>query len=388
MAHFLMLQYLHYRPDRPATTTALMARWPAIAHQRALSRRAERAYNRDDVRTDEDPIMNRRGVLLIVLAFALAMPALAQQTDYRTGFGLIFTGAPETYTVVGSGSGLIVIDARSGSIWTIAGPLPPAALLGSAGDEAALDDLATVFARSFGAGAALDQAAAQPLDHPDGAALLIPFQTGQLRGLVALLRTDDGRIVIVTGLRGGAASAADLADEAAALLAHLRVGDPVAPPGPDAPLVLGQPPAAVAFTLPDGFRAGPVSADEPLVILDTLPDPAGYLQVTVRLNTDDALTPALWKAQFFVGLAETIGDAAYDPQTSWQPLADQPGDVTIEVYRAPGRGAALSAQAYLITVSPGMFVVITALGPDAAVLEARAAALDALALSVRPVTGE
>jgi hypothetical protein len=62
--------------------------------------------------------------------------------------------------------------------------------------------------------------------------------------------------------------------------------------------------------------------------------------------------------------------------------------VTIEVYRAPGRGAALSAQAYLITVSPGMFVVITALGPDAAVLEARAAALDALALSVRPVTGE
>lgn len=328
--------------------------------------------------------MNCRGILLVLLVLALAAPALAQQTDYRTSAGLTFTGAPERYTVVGSGSGLTVIDTRSGSIWTITGPLPPAALLGSAGDDVSLDDLADAFAQSFGAGMALDRAAGQPLEHPDGAALRIPFQLERLRGLAALLRTDDGRILIAIGLHSGTASAGDLMDEAAALLAHLRVSAPVAlADGVDAPLVLGQPPAAVALTVPDGFRASPVSADEPLVILDTLPDPAGYLQVTVRLNTDDTLTPALWKAQFFAGLAEQAGDTAYDPETSWQSLAHEPGDPTVEVYRAPGPNDALNAQAYLVTLSPEMFVVITALTPDAAALEARAAALEALALSLR-----
>ncbi|MCS7070918.1 MAG: hypothetical protein NZM00_05390, partial [Anaerolinea sp.] len=199
---------------------------------------------------------------------------------------------------------------------------------------------------------------------------------------------DDGRILLVTGIGGRAGTAAALADETAVLLARIRIGDPVdAPSGTDAPVVLGDPPAAVAFAVPDGFRAAPFNSDSALAVLDTLPGAEAYIQVNIRLNTDASLTPALWKAQFFAGLADRVGDTGYDPETSWLPLTDEAEGAAVEVYRAVGLSDALSATAYLVTLSPRTFVVITALTPDAAALEAQAAALDALALSVRLFSG-
>ncbi|MCS7070122.1 MAG: hypothetical protein NZM00_01340, partial [Anaerolinea sp.] len=86
--------------------------------------------------------MNRLGIVCACVALMLAVPALAQEMDYRTSAGLIFTYVPEAQTVVGNGSGLTVVDTRSGSIWTITGPLPATALVPPSVDDTSLEALA------------------------------------------------------------------------------------------------------------------------------------------------------------------------------------------------------------------------------------------------------
>jgi len=325
-----------------------------------------------------------------VLIAALAPPRIAgaqadpPEPERAYGAGLIFTYAPQDYVVIGSEAALTVVSLRAPHHFTLFGPDQVAALLDSAADDGSPMALAEAFAASFGSGEMLDLTAAETVERADGAALLIPFSREGMTGAVLLARFDDGRGLIAIGTAPDTTAAVDLNAEIAALLASIRFAEPVTAAS-DGLIALGEPMSA-AFALPEGFRAIP--ADTTTILLDSLPDPALYVQVTVRLNVDASMTPELWKTQFFAGLAERAGDDAYDPQSSWTALTDGGDAARVEVYRAIGLDDELSALGYLITLSPDAFVVISAQAPDAAALQARADALDALALSVRPLGGE
>lgn len=342
--------------------------------------------------------MIRKWLLTILIigavVAALGMPLTVSAQDdpplqeYRTAAGLILAYAPDDAVVMEAGDALTVVSLRAPHVFTIFGPDAIAALLDPADDDGSLTALVETFAASFGAGQALDRDAEEPLDRDDGEALIIPFSREGMTGAALLARLTDERTLIVIGVSPDTTTAADLNAEIGALLAGIRFDEPVEAAS-DGLITLGEvDAAAITFALPEGFRAAPAQADTPIVLLDTLPDPALYVQATVRLNADDALTADLWKAQFFAGLAEQVGDDGYDAETSWTLLTEDDDAPQVEVYRAIGLDDELSALGYLITLSPDAFVVISAQTPDAAALEARAEALDALALSVRLNGGE
>lgn len=331
------------------------------------------------------------GAVVAALGVPLTVSAQDDQPvqEYRTDAGLILAYAPDDAVVMEAGGALTVVSLRAAHVFTIFGPDAITALLDPADDDGSLTALVEAFTASFGAGQALDRAAAETLERDDGEALILPFSREGMTGAALLARFTDGHALIVIGVGPDTTTTADLNAEITALLAGIRFEAPSAPRvSADGMITLGEADAiAITFALPDGFRAAPAQTDAPMVLLDTLPDPALYVQATVRLNADDALTADLWKAQFFAGLAEQVGDDDYDAETSWTLLTEADDAPQVEVYRAVGLDDELSALGYLITLSPDALVVISAQTPNAEALEARADALDALALSVR-LSGE